>query len=147
MASASSKTDVLARTPLFARCSKKELKHIASLVDEVSVPAGKVLIAEGRGGDQAFVIVSGTATVTRNGADLGSAGAGEAVGEMALLDPTAVRFATVTASSEMDLLVFGVREFHAMLTQHPDVTIRIAVGLAERLREAERRQGAQPPAS
>lgn len=147
MASASSKIDVLARTPLFARCSKKELKHIAPLVDEVRVPAGKVLISEGRGAEEAFVILTGTATVTRNGSELRSTGAGEAVGEMALLDPTSLRSATVTASTDMEVLVIGARAFHTMLSKHPEVTLKIAVGLAERLREVEQRQVAEPPDS
>jgi CRP/FNR family cyclic AMP-dependent transcriptional regulator len=62
-------------------------------------------------------------------------GPGEAVGEMALLDPSALRSATVTATSDMDLLVMGARAFHSMLLKHPQVTLQIAVGLAERLRE------------
>lgn len=146
MASATSKVDVLAQIPLFARCSKKELKHIAPMVDEVRIPAGKVLISEGRGAEEAFVIVSGTASITRDGTELRSAGAGETVGEMALLDPTSLRSATVVASTDMEVLVIGARAFHTMLTKHPDVTLRIAVGLAERLRDIERHQVDRPPA-
>jgi CRP/FNR family cyclic AMP-dependent transcriptional regulator len=137
MASAPSKVDLLGEVPLFARCSKKELKHLAPLVDEVRVPAGKVLISEGRGGEEAFVIVSGTASVTLDGTELRTVGAGETVGEMALLEPSALRSATVTATSEMELLVLGARAFNTVLTKHPEVTLKIAIGLAERLREAQ----------
>jgi CRP-like cAMP-binding protein len=137
MASAPSKVDLLAGVALFSRCSKKELKHIAPLIDEVHIPAGKVLITEGRGGDEAFVIISGTASVTRGGTELRTVGAGEAVGEMALLDPATLRSATVTAASDMEVLVLGAREFNTVLLKHPEVTLQIAVGLAERLRDLE----------
>jgi len=137
MASASSKVDVLAQVPLFAKFSKKELKHLAPLVDEVRFPAGKVLITEGRGGEEAFVIVSGSASVTRGGSELRTAEAGEVVGEMALLQPAAVRSATVTAATDMELLVVGTRAFHSLIMKHPEMSLAIAVGLAERLREAE----------
>lgn len=137
MAAAPSKVDLLGQVPLFARCSKTELKQLAPLVDDMRFPAGKVLISEGRGGEEAFVIVSGTASVTRNGTELRSAGAGEIVGEMALLEPSALRSATVTTASEMDVLVIGARAFNTVLMKHPEVTLKIAVGLAERLREAE----------
>jgi len=135
MAGDSSKIEILGRVPLFARCSKKELKQIAPLVDELRVSAGRELITQGRGGEEAFVIVSGTAAVTVDGREVRTAGAGEAVGEMALLDPSALRSATVTATSDMELLVIGAREFHSMLLKHPQVTLQVAIGLAERLRE------------
>ena len=41
MAKSSSKTDLLAQVSLFSRCSSKELKHIAGLVDEVTFPRGE----------------------------------------------------------------------------------------------------------
>lgn len=137
MATAPSKVDLLGQVPLFARCSKKELKHLAPLVDEVRFPAGKVLMSEGRGGEEAFVIISGTATVMRGGTDLRTVSPGEAVGEMALLEPAALRSATVTAATDMEVLVLGARAFNTVLLKHPEVTLKIAVGLAERLREAQ----------
>jgi CRP/FNR family cyclic AMP-dependent transcriptional regulator len=135
MASDSSKIEILGRVPLFSRCSKKELKQIAPLVDEVRVSAGRELISEGRGGEEAFVIVSGTASVTTDGTEVRTVGAGDAIGEMALLDPTALRSATVIATSDMELLVIGARAFNSLLLKHPQVTLQIAIGLAERVRD------------
>ncbi len=56
---------------------------------------------------------------------------------MALLDPESPRSATVTADTDMDLLVIEPRAFSKLLAEHPRVTIQIAIGLAQRLRAVE----------
>ncbi len=131
------KRDLLGNVRLFAGCSDKELKAIESLLDEVAVRAGRQLISEGQVGTEAYVIVSGRATATLAGAEVGTLGAGDAVGEMALLDPESPRSATVTADTEMELLVLEPRAFRKLLAEHPQVTIQIALSLAQRLRAVE----------
>jgi CRP/FNR family cyclic AMP-dependent transcriptional regulator len=131
------KRDLLSNVKLFAGCSDRELKEIESLLDEVSVRAGRQLISEGQVGTEAYVIVEGRATATLAGAEVGTLGPGDAVGEMALLDPESPRSATVTADTDMDLLVLEPRAFSKLLAEHPRVTIQIAVSLAQRLRAVE----------
>ena len=63
----------------------------------------------------------------------------ERFGEMSLLDQ-GPRSATVTADSDMHLLVLGSREFSSLVNEVPTVAVRMMRGLAERLRSAERRQ-------
>ena len=46
--------------PLFAAASKQELAEIASIADELDLPEGKVLIAEGDAGREFFVLIEGT---------------------------------------------------------------------------------------
>ena len=58
---------------------------------------------------------------------------------MSLLDSNLTRSATVTASSDMELLVVAPREFDALITKHPAVLKAIAVELAHRLHTAEHR--------
>lgn len=58
---------------------------------------------------------------------------------MALLEPSALRWATVTATSDMEVLVLGARAFKTVLLKHPEVTLEIAIGLAERLRDADQK--------
>ena len=134
-----SKVDLLAQVSLFARYSAKELGQIAGLVDQVGVPAGQTLISAGGAGREAFVVVEGEASVTVDGAVVGTAGPGTVLGEMALLDPTLTRSATVTATSDMQLLVIAPREFEALITDHPAVLRGIAAELARRLHDADNR--------
>ena len=133
------KVDLLAQVSLFARCSTKELKHIASLVDQVKVPDGHVLIEVGQAAKEAFVIVEGEAVVTGADEVFNTVGAGTVIGEMALLDHTLTRSATATATTHMTLLVIGPREFDALIHKHPEVLRGIAAELARRLAVADKR--------
>ena len=53
------KLDHLRAVRLFRNCSHKQLEHVASIVDEIDVEAGRVLCRQGETGHEAFVIVSG----------------------------------------------------------------------------------------
>ncbi len=59
---------------LFSNCTASELKKIRGSLDELTVPPGKVLVEEGRIGTEFFIIVSGTAAVTRSGKKVATLG-------------------------------------------------------------------------
>lgn len=126
---------LLRNVALFSACSDKELQHIGSLVVSVTVPAGRELMTQGDAGQEAYVVVRGTAAVTLDGERLATVGAGEPLGEMTLLDRTSRRSATVTAETDMELLVLDPRAFSDLLDRHPSVTRALALALARRLRE------------
>lgn len=132
-----SKLATMRDLPIFARCTPKELKQIAALGDRAVVPAGKVLLTEGEHPAEAYVVISGEAIVSRGGTEVARVGGGEQLGEMSLLDGRAPRSATVTAATEMELLVFDVRAFSTMLERHPEVGRHVAATLATRLRLLE----------
>ena len=124
----------LAQVPLFAQCDKRELQHVAAATIEVSVEPGKVLVREGEPGHECFIIVEGTATVTRKGETLATLGAGAVVGELAPLTG-ASRTATVTADTPMEVLVIGQRELNGLLDEVPGFAVRLLHNLADRLAE------------
>jgi len=124
---------------LFSTCNKRELSRIASLVDEVAAPKGKVLVRQGDPGRECFVIADGKAKATMRGKGTAVLGPGAFFGEMSLLDQ-GPRSATVTAETDMRLLVLGSREFSSLVNEVPVVAVRMMQGLAERLRRAERQQ-------
>jgi CRP/FNR family cyclic AMP-dependent transcriptional regulator len=130
------KLELLAGVPLFAACSKRDLDRIASVVDRLDVREGKVLTHQGRPGHEAFIIVEGEAKVTMKGRRSVRLGPGDFFGELALLD-RGPRAATVTAKSDMVLLVVDSRGFSALLDD-PSVRRAVMRGMASRLREAER---------
>lgn len=121
---------------LFSRCSNAELSTIASAVDEIEVEAGRVLITEGDVGKEAFVIIEGEATVSRDGAAVATLVAGQPFGEMSLVDRSP-RNATVTAATSLRLLVLGQREFAGLLDASPAFARTILAALASRLREKD----------
>jgi CRP-like cAMP-binding protein len=126
------KIDLLKNVPLFAGCSKSELQRIASLADELDLADGATLIREGERGREFIVVASGTVRVTRNGKELRELGAGDFIGEIALVADVP-RTATVTATSPVRLLVVTDRAFRGLLEQMPSIAKKVLQSLGERL--------------
>ena len=126
------KVEALRRAPLFDGLAKKELTELARATDELSVPVGTVLCREGSLGSEFFVVVEGTADVTRDGKLLATRSSGDFFGEIALL-ATTKRTATVTATTELRCFVLTSRAFRAVLDDNRGVERKVTQALAERL--------------
>ena len=126
----------LSKVPMFSALSKKDLTQIARRATDSVVEPGQTLTREGSPGYEFFVIVEGTADVTRNGRKIATLGPGDFFGELALLERVA-RNATVTATSRLEVLVVVSNEFRTLLEDAPGVTYRLLVGMARRLRELD----------
>jgi CRP-like cAMP-binding protein len=124
----------LASIPLFAQCDKKELAEIAKLATEIEIEAGREFIKEGEYALEMVVIVDGTATVSRGGEKIATLGAGDVVGELALLTRRP-RNATVTADTKLDILVIDSGGFDALLDDIPGLAKRLLKVVAARLSE------------
>src|SRR4029077_9152849 len=108
--------DHLQQVPLFAACSRKDLQLVARRAEDVRVPAGKTLISEGETGHEFFVILDGTARVTKHGRKGAKLGPGGAFGELELRE-RAPRNATIVADSDMELVVLAQREFAGLIDE------------------------------
>ncbi len=129
-------TEQLAGVPLFSACSGRDLQRLARAADEVHVPAGTELTTQGGVGREAFVILAGTALVTKDGTAAAELGPGDHFGELALLDG-GPRTATVTAETDMSLLVLSIGAFNAVLDEIPTLAHKLLVATARRLRDSE----------
>jgi CRP/FNR family transcriptional regulator, cyclic AMP receptor protein len=127
-----SKIDLIKRVPLFSSASKAELAEIASIADEIDLPEGKTLITEGDTGREFFVLVEGTAEVTRGGRKIASIGPGDFFGEISLIAKTP-RNATIATTSPVRALVITDRAFRGLLEHSPQIAVGVLVALAERL--------------
>ena len=136
MAKKTTYLDHLANVPLFSSCSKKELQLLSQLCDETDVKAGKELVRQGTVGYDCFVIVEGEAKVERNERVITTFGPGSYFGELALLDK-GPRSATVTALTDMTVLVLGPREFATALDRIPGLSMKVMTGLARRIRDMD----------
>ncbi len=130
----------LAGIPLFSACSGKDLQRLARAADELAVTAGSELTTQGGVGREAFVILDGTAEVTKDGVVAAQLGPGDHFGELALLDG-GPRTATVTATSDMTLLVMSKPAFNAVLDEIPTLAHKLLIATARRLRESEQSIG------
>jgi len=126
------KVEALKRAPLFESLSKKELAELARVTDDLKVEPGTVLCREGKVGREFFVIVDGTAEVTKGGKHLASRSGGEFVGEIALLT-TSKRTATVTATTPLRCFILTQGDFRRVLEENPSVQLKVMKALAERL--------------
>jgi CRP/FNR family cyclic AMP-dependent transcriptional regulator len=140
--------DILEHVNLFSGLRKKDLKEVATHCREGKYSPGSVLISQGEKGLGLFIITQGTVRITRtnssNGAEevLGTAGEGDIIGELALLDDLP-RSATVTAVDNVTVLVLPFWEFRIVMSRifssDPDVALDLLAVLSRRLRAAEQR--------
>ena len=150
----------LAAIRFFADLPEDELAAIASIASEEEIPPGQLLAAEGHAGYSLYAIESGTANVVINGETVGTIGAGDVVGEMAVLisppdwsAPPEVaiggtRTASVIATSPMRLIMLFKRDIWALDQRAPVMTQRLRALLDERrAQDAERALGSQSPQS
>lgn len=126
------KLDLIRGVPLFAHCSKRELAEVAATADELDLPAGRELIREGDTGREFFVIVDGDVAVTRKGRKVRELGAGDFLGEIALVS-RAPRTASAKTTSPTRLLVIRDRDFRNLLEHAPHIQLKVLQALADRL--------------
>ena len=121
---------------LFSALSASQLRTLRRTVEEIDVPAGKVLCEEGTVGREFFFIVKGKASVRRNGRKVATLEPGGYFGELSLLDRRP-RSATVISDTDMTLLVLEQRRFNGLLDAMPALAHKLLVAMSERLREAD----------
>lgn len=103
-----------------------------------TVAAGTDIVVEGASGDTFYLLVEGSAVVTRRGVTSATLGPGAHFGELALLDP-GPRSATVTATQDSTLAVLSIRMFRVLLRDLPQIAAGLLGSLASQLREARDR--------
>ena len=126
------KVELLKKVPLFARLDNRALQDVAHIADEIDLPAGKVMATEGDRGREFFVLLKGEADVTRGGEKINTMKEGDFFGEIALVTKMP-RTATVTATSDVDVLVITERAFDNLLKKSPTIGRGVAEALAERV--------------
>lgn len=111
------------------------LQEFVDGCDISDVPAGSEIIRQGGSDNDVFVILSGSFDVLVNGRRVATRRAGAHVGEMALVDPTARRSATVVAAELSLVLKASEEHFSKFAQREPRLWRRIAVELSRRLTE------------
>ena len=121
---------------LFAELSKRERKAVGRLMTTVSVKEGRDLMVEGTAAREFLIIIEGDATVRRKGRVVARVGAGDFLGELAVIAGVP-RTATVTADTDMTVSVLNRREFSTLLDEQPKIARKVLVGAVKRLHELD----------
>ena len=125
----------LRAVPWFVACTAEQLTEVARIAEHLRVQAGEVILREGRLGRELFVILEGTATVTRSGRVVNVLSRGNYFGELAAIEAQP-RTATVTATTDLDVLIIGPRELETMM-EIPGFRSALLSGMSRRIREAD----------
>jgi CRP/FNR family transcriptional regulator, cyclic AMP receptor protein len=137
MASKREYLDHLRTVPLFSACTTKDLQKIAKAGTEMEFPAGYKIVDQGQTGREAFVLMSGQATVKRNNKKVATLGPGAVIGELSLFDH-GPRTATVTADTDISLFVIAQRHFAGIIEEVPAIAHKLLASLAAKVREFDR---------
>jgi CRP/FNR family cyclic AMP-dependent transcriptional regulator len=135
--------DLLRRVPIFSGLSEPELERISQVAVPRSFPAGSVILREGDRGDTCYVTRSGRARITRQHPDgraitLTNIGPGEIFGELAMFGGE-LRSATVQAIEDTEVVAILADDLKRLLRGHPEISVKLLVALAGKLREANER--------
>ena len=126
----------LKRASIFAQVRDEYLATLARNVEEVSFDTGEVIMKEGDVGDSMYIIVSGSVDIdTKSRGHIATIGAGEVVGEMAVLDAEP-RSASVVAAADSVLLMIEGRELFDIMAREIEIARGLFKVLSGRLREA-----------
>jgi serine/threonine protein phosphatase PrpC/CRP-like cAMP-binding protein len=118
------KREVLAKMPLFARLSEREMLRIMQVAEVVSYDEGQAVVEEGDRGDELFIMLSGQVRVSRGDAVLTEFGPGEHFGEMALIRAMP-RSATITATENAELIVLHRADFYEILRKEHELAVKL----------------------
>jgi CRP-like cAMP-binding protein len=126
----------LARVPLFARCSKRQLRRLASEAHVDQIEPGEKLVSLGSPSYQLYVVLTGTASIQRDGNEIGRVTKGDVVGELGLLfdEP---RNADVVATSALEVLGLDRAGLQRALDAVPGMGWTLLTTVAERLHRAD----------
>ncbi len=131
---------LLSQVPLFEGLSKRHLRHVADLAEEVRFGDGRIVVQAGSPGRAFYVIADGKANVFRtvlpSGRRIARLGPGDFFGEISLLDG-GPRSATVVADGSVLAIRLMRGAFHKLLRSEPSIALAVMQGLANRARQGQ----------
>ncbi|OQY28197.1 MAG: hypothetical protein B6244_08055 [Candidatus Cloacimonetes bacterium 4572_55] len=121
---------------------EEEMEDLLKNADVKIFDKGDVIIEEGGIGEDFFVILEGTISISKRASDnsyhvVGTRYAGEFFGEMALLEEKP-RSARATALTQAALMVFNRELFYKIIHNHPNVFLEFIRAFSYRLRESNK---------
>jgi hypothetical protein len=107
----------LQRDSLLKYLELPAIEQLATRVHQLTASEGSALVVEGNSDDGYYLIVAGSAVVTRGGSAVAELGVGDSFGEIAALRGV-TRTASVTATSTLSLLLIKRNDFLEAVNGH-----------------------------
>jgi CRP-like cAMP-binding protein len=144
MAATSQETILLLHgVPAFSTLGDDDLARVAEVTVPRTFQPGSSVFREGDQSDTCYVVRSGRVRAVREHTDgrsitLATFGPGEIFGELALFDDEH-RSATVETLEQTELIAILAGDMRRMLSEHPDIAVKLLAALSRRLRETNER--------
>jgi signal transduction histidine kinase len=133
-------SEFVRKLPLFADLTLTDVAQLCRSSRRVRAAPGDLIIQEGAPGDSLYIVLSGELEITKREGNrevaLASRKAGEAVGEMSLLERTP-RSASARAVQPSELLEVSPESFRKVLENNPSTAMTVLRTVATRLRSTE----------
>jgi CRP-like cAMP-binding protein len=135
--------ELLARVPVFSTLETEDLARIAELAVPRSFESGQVVFREGDASDTCYIVRTGKTRAVHEHGDgrtltLATFGPGDIFGELALFEDE-LRSATVEALEPTTVVAVLGPDMRRLMTQHPQIALRLVIALGRRLRETNER--------
>jgi CRP-like cAMP-binding protein len=125
--------EALQRAPLFKDFTETGLRIFAAIAQEKAIPAGSPIFVENMVGESLFIVKSGTVRIAQKAAEgereLALLGAGEHLGELALLGKS-VRLVSAVAATQCEVIEITQRDFARLQPQKPQACLKLALAIA-----------------
>ena len=108
----------LARVNRLSEFTGEEIHQVVEAATYLTVPEHWALMVEQQPADKAYLILTGEVSVRRHGEEVARLGAGEVIGEMALVNHK-LRSATVVADTPLEVLHFTDQTVAALTDKIP----------------------------
>jgi len=135
--------ELLSRVPVFAELGADDLGRVAQVAVPRSYDGQQVIFREGDDSDTCYIVRSGHARAIRQHSDgrtitLARFGPGDIFGELAMFDDER-RSATVEALDDVEAIAIAGSDMRRLMRAHADIAVKLVIGVARRLREANER--------
>jgi len=138
---------LLGKVPVFDALAPADLVRVADVAVRRHFEAQQTIFREGDDSDTCYIVRSGHARAIRVHPDgrsitLSHFGPGDIFGELAMFDDEK-RSATVETLDEVDAVAILGPDMRRLLREHPDMSVKLVIGLGRRLRAANERLARQ----
>jgi len=139
--------ELLERVPAFSALERSDLERIAEVTVPRSFEPGQAVFREGDASNTCYVVREGHARAISTHPDgrtitLATFGPGDIFGELAMFEDE-LRSATVEAIETTSVVGVLGGDMRRLMSEHPEIAMRLVVALGRRLREMNERLSRQ----
>ena len=135
--------ELLHGVTVFEALAPDDLRRVAQVAVPRRFASGQVIFREGDESDTCYVVRRGHCRAIRENTDgrtiaLAHFGPGDIFGELAMFDDER-RSATIETLDDVSAIAIAGSDMRRLLREHADIAVKLVIGVARRLREANQR--------